>query len=396
MALGEGGLRVGRISGIDVTIDRSWVFIFLLVTWSLAVGVFPHWHPRWSSGLDWGIACAAAVLFFVSILLHELAHSLVAKARGLPVNRIALFLFGGVSNLEREPPSPATEFVMAFVGPLTSIALGIVFLLLSGILDTGALAPTVWSSQVPMMQMSPLSTLLMWLGQVNILVGMFNLVPGFPLDGGRVVRSIIWAATNNLRKATLWAARLGQGIAWVFVVSGIAMVFGVTIPGFGSGIIGGLWLAFIGWFLNNAAVASNRQVLIDDVLQDIPVSRLMRPTAAGVPPDTRVSSLVHDWIMGTDERAFLVMDGERLLGLVCLEDVRKVPRDQWDNSTVTQIMTPAGRLITATPEEHVAEALRKLTRNDVRQLPVMEGNRLAGLLRLADVVKWLHLHEELH
>jgi Zn-dependent protease len=395
MALGEGGLRVGRISGIDITIDRSWVFIFVLVTWSLAAGVFPHWHPRWSPGLDWGIAFAAAVLFFASILLHELAHSLVAKARGLPVNRIALFLFGGVSNLEREPPSPGTEFVMAFVGPLTSIALGMVFLLLLGMLDAGALADTVRNRRVPMMRLGPLSTLLVWLGQINILVGIFNLVPGFPLDGGRVVRSIIWAATHSLRKATLWAARLGQGIAWIFIVSGIAMVFGVTIPAFGSGIIGGLWLAFIGWFLNNAALASNRQVLIDDVLQDIPVSRLMRSTVAGMPPDTRVSSLVHDWIMGTDERAFLVMDGDRMVGLVCLEDVRKVPRDQWDTSTVTQIMTPAERLITATPQEHVAEALRKLTRNDVRQLPVMEGDRLAGLLRLADVVKWLHLHEEL-
>jgi Zn-dependent protease/CBS domain-containing protein len=389
----RGGLRVGRIFGIEIHVDWSWIFIFLLVSWNLAAGVFPAWHPDWGPGLNWAVAIAAALLFFASILLHELAHSLVAKARGLPVRRITLFLFGGVSNIEREPPSPKTEFLMAIVGPITSIVLGVIFLFLGNIM-AASMAETVTDPVAVFSRLDPLPTLMLWVGPVNIIVGLFNLVPGFPLDGGRVLRSILWAVTNDLRKATRWASAVGQMFGWLLIVAGIAMVFGVEVPIFGSGLIGGLWLAFIGWFLNNAAEASYHQLVIQDLLEDVPVARLMRRDVSVVSPELPVSSLIYDLMMTTDEDAFVVMEGNSVVGMVSLEDVRKLPREAWERTTVREIMTPADRLAVATPEEDASEALNDLTNRDVRQLPVVKDGRLIGMLRRRDIVKWLQLQSD--
>jgi Zn-dependent protease/predicted transcriptional regulator len=388
------GVHIGRIFGINIQIDWSWIFIFLLVTWSLAIGLFPSWHPDWSPSLSWAVALSAAILFFASVLMHELAHSLVAKAKGLPVRRITLFLFGGVSNIEREPPSPKAEFIITIVGPLTSIALGAFFLMLSSV-SVGDLSTAPSESSEMISRLNPLSTLLLWLGSINILVGIFNLIPGFPLDGGRVLRSLLWMATGNLRKATRWASGTGQAIAWIFIVSGVVMIFGAQLPVFGTGLINGLWLILIGWFLNGAAIAGYRQVVIRDLLEDVPVERLMRSAVPVVPPDLSVSDLVYQWIMGTDERAFPVVAGERMVGLVCLEDARKLPREAWDSTTVGQIMTRAEQLDVVSPREDANEAFEKLTRRDVRQVPVMQDGHLVGLLRRRDIVKWLQLHSEL-
>jgi Zn-dependent protease/CBS domain-containing protein len=389
------GIHVGRIFGIDIYIDWSWIFIFLLVTWNLAGAVFPSLHPDWSLGLNLAVGVIASILFFVSVLIHELAHSLVAKARGLPVRRITLFIFGGVSNIEREPPSPGTEFLVAIVGPLSSLILGVLFLLLGAGTANLDGFPLTGAPQQLLARLDPLSTLLMWLGPVNLILGIFNLVPGFPLDGGRVLRSILWAITDNLRMATRWASWVGQAIAWLFIVTGIAMAFGVRVPFFGQGFISGLWLAFIGWFLNNAAAQSYQQVLIKDMLEGVPVARLMRSNAPTVTPELRVSQLVDDYIMGTDERAFPVLENERLAGMVCLEDVRKVPRTQWDNTMVREIMTPAEELESVAPREDATEALEKLTRRDVRQVPVVQEGRLVGMLRQRDIMRWLQLNSDM-
>jgi Zn-dependent protease/CBS domain-containing protein len=388
------GVHIGRIFGINIQIDWSWIFIFLLVTWSLAVGLFPSWHPDWSPALSWVVALSASILFFASVLIHELAHSLVAKAKGLPVRRIILFLFGGVSNIEREPPSPKAEFIITIVGPVTSLALGAFFLMLSRF-SIGDLSTVLPESSEMVSQLSPLSTLLLWLGSINILLGIFNLIPGFPLDGGRVLRSLLWMATGSLRKATRWASGTGQAIAWIFIVTGVVMIFGARIPFFGTGLINGLWLILIGWFLNGAAIAGYRQIVIRDLLEDVPVERLMRSEVPVVPPDLSVSDLVYQWIIGTDERAFPVLAGERLVGLVCLEDARKLPREAWNSTTVEQIMTRAEQLDVVSPREDANEAFEKLTRRDVRQVPVIQDGHLVGLLRRRDIVKWLQLHSEL-
>jgi Zn-dependent protease/CBS domain-containing protein len=388
------GFSIGRIFGINIRIDWSWLFIFFLVTWNLGT-VFGQFHPNWGTALRWGIAVVAALLFFGSVLAHELAHSLVAKARGVPVRSITLFMFGGVANIQRDPDSPQAEFLVAILGPITSFVIGGILLWIAGI-GTGPLADLSDPSKA-IGQLSPLFTLLMWLGSVNVMVAIFNLIPGFPLDGGRVLRSILWAMTDSLRRATRWASGVGQAIAWLMIIGGISMAFGARIPFFGSGFTNGLWLAFIGWFLNNASAQSYRKIVVQDILEGVPVKRMMRSGPPTCSPDCSVKRLVHEHIMGTDDQSFPVLDNSRLMGIVTLQDVRSLSRDAWDTTTVREIMTPADQLTVVSSEEDAAEALNKLAQRDVRQLPVLEGKgkELVGLLRRRDIIKWLQLESEL-
>jgi Zn-dependent protease/predicted transcriptional regulator len=386
------GFRVGRVFGIDIRVDWSWLFILFLVTWNLRAA-FEQSHRDWGPVGTWGTALVAALLFFVSVLAHELAHSLVASARGIPVRNITLYLFGGVSNLQHDPDSPRAEFLMAVVGPLTSLVLGGILLAVSG-LALGAM----YSLSDPLEaigRLGPLSTLVLWLGSVNVTLGLFNLIPGFPLDGGRVLRSILWAAVGDLRRATRWASGAGQVIAWLMIVSGISMAFGMQIPLLGTGFVSGLWLAFIGWFLNSASAQSYRQLVVHDILEGVPVERIMRIDPPTVSPSSSVSSLVHDRVMSTDDSGFPVLEDGSLVGIVTLEDVRTVPRGEWDTTNVRQIMTPSDRLVTVMPGEDGGAALDKLMQNDFRQLPVLNGNGLVGLFRRRDIVKWLQVHAKL-
>jgi len=383
------GFRLGSLFGIEIRIDPSWVFIFVLITWNLAAG-FASMHPNWGLGLDLCLALAAAALFFGSVLAHEFSHSLVARARGLPVRQITLFLFGGVSNIEREPGSPGMEFVISVVGPLSSLILGAAFLALGAALMRGPLRLTQNPASA-LSGLSPPATMLFWLGSINVTLGLFNLVPGFPLDGGRILRSLLWAAMKDLKRATKVASQVGQLVGWFFVFGGLAMVLGARLPVFGTGVAGGVWIALIGWFLKSAAAASYRQLLLEDLLGDVPVARLMRTEVKNVAPDLALSDLVYDFMLKTDERAFPVVDGERLAGLVSLEDVRKVPREQWPAATVAQIMTPAASLVVTEPGRPASQALQDLTSREIQQLPVVDDGRLVGLLRLRDVVRWMKL-----
>jgi Zn-dependent protease/predicted transcriptional regulator len=386
------GFRIGRISGIDIRVDWSWLLIFALVTWNLS-NLFSQSHSGWSSSLVWGLSVLAALLFFASVLGHELAHSLVAKGQGVPVRNITLFMFGGVSNIQRDPDSAGREFWMALVGPLTSLVLGGLLLLIAG----SAIGPLsgVTNPTKVVAQLSPLTALVLWLGSINLTLGIFNLIPGFPLDGGRVLRSILWAASGDLHRATRWAAGVGQLIAWAMILTGIGMVFGLRVPFFGSGFVGGVWLAFIGWFLNTASSQSYRQLVVHDILDQTTVERVMRVDPPTVPSGISISTLVHDHVMGRDDYGFPVLDGGRLVGIVTLEDVRKVAREDWDTAVVREIMTPADQLVTVSPGDDAAGALDKLTQNDVRQLPVLRGGELLGLLRRRDIIKWLQLHSEM-
>ncbi len=381
------GFRVGKLFGITIRIDWSWILIFTLVTWNLGT-VFSQVHPEWGARLAWSTALVAAILFFGSVLAHELAHSIVARSQGIPVRSITLFLFGGVSNIQKEPSSPWEEFLITIVGPLTSIVLGAIFFALSGV-GLGALATSVADPFAAIRTLPPLTTLLLWLGPINILLGIFNLIPGFPLDGGRVLRSILWGVSGNLRRATRWASYFGQLVAWLMIIAGIAMIFGIEVPFFGTGLISGLWLAFIGWFLQSASAQSYHQVVARDLLEGVPVSRLMRTNVPSVAQDISVSSLVHDHIMGTDEHAFPVIEDTRLLGLVTLEDVRKVARGDWERTRVSEIMTPREHLIVMAPDDEAADALEKLAQHDIRQVPILQMDTFVGLLRRRDLVRYL-------
>jgi len=385
----KNGLRMGRLFGINIYLDWSWLLIFLLVAWSLATQ-FALMHPAWGPELAWSVAIAAALLFFASVLAHELAHSIVAQAQGIPVRNITLFLFGGVANIQQEPRSPRGEFLLAIVGPLTSLAIG-GFCLLAVSLFAPLSADAALNPGLAFASLDPLTTLLLWLGSANIVLGIFNLLPGFPLDGGRVLRAILWGVTGNFRTATRWAAGVGQVLAWLLIFSGIAMIFGVEIPFFGTGLIGGLWLAFIGWFMSSAVRQSYQQVVVHDMLEGVPAARLMRANVPAVSPGTSTSDLVHHYVMGTDERAFPVLDGDRLVGLVTLEDIRKVAREDWDTTSAAEIMTPADQLAVVQPQDDASAALDKLTERNVHQVPVISNGHLVGLVRSSDIMRWLNL-----
>jgi Zn-dependent protease/CBS domain-containing protein len=388
----RGGFKVARIFGINIYVDPSWIFIFLLVTWNLAGVVFPSLHPDWSMRLNIGLGLLASILFFASVLAHELSHSLMARAKGLPVGRITLFIFGGAADIGREPPSPGSEFMIAIIGPITSAVLGGLFLTF-GALSMNGLGPG--SLQGGLQSLTPLATLFFWLGPINILLALFNMVPGFPLDGGRVLRSILWKISRNLRLATRWATLSGQFIAWSFIVTGAAMVFGVQVPVFGSGLVGGLWLAFIGWFLNNAAVQSYRQVVVDEMLVGVSVGRLMRSDTPVVEPDDWLDDLVRSYLIERDEQAIPVVSAGRLVGMVQLEDARKVSKGEWSATRVREVMTSIEDLPSVAPLDDASEALNKLTRNSVNHLPVVEDGNLVGVLRRRDILRWLKLQSDI-
>jgi Zn-dependent protease len=387
------GLRVGRFYGIDIILDWSWLLIFILVFWNLT-NVFGQLHPDWGSGLRTGLALAAALLFFLSVLAHELAHALVARANGLPVKNITLFLFGGVANIQREPPSARVEFWMAIAGPLTSLFIG------GGLLgiSVGSLrsAAAVGAPGAVLAGLSPLATLLVWLGAINIVLAAFNMIPGFPLDGGRVLRSVLWGITNSLRRATRWAAWIGQGIAWIMILLGIAMIIGIQIPYLGNGLVNGIWMIFIGWFLNNASAQSYQQVALRDMLEGVPVTRLMRRDPPTIGPGCTVADLILGHSSGNDDQAFPVLDDNVLVGIVTLDDARRVGREAWDTTCVRDVMTPEEKLVTISPEEDVSEAVDKLVQRGVRQLPVVYHDcQFVGLLRRRDVMRWLQLQTDI-
>jgi Zn-dependent protease len=254
------GVRLFSLSGIDVCVDWSLLIVFVLITMSLGSGLFPSWHPQWTPTESWLLALAAAVLFFTSVLLHELSHALVGRRYGVTVRRITLFVFGGMAQIEHEPGRWGAELAMAIVGPITSLVIGVVCLAWVG--ATGAFGAALSSEELPaaLVALGPVRTLLVWLGQVNLVLAIFNIVPAFPLDGGRVLRALLWRFSGDLHRATRTASVISQGFAWLLMAGGIAMIFGIPVPFFGVGTANGIWIAFIGWFLNTAAVMSYRRL----------------------------------------------------------------------------------------------------------------------------------------
>lgn len=386
-----GGLRLGSIGGIDIVADPSLLIIFVLIWVTLAAGVFPAWHPRWSSGLCWITAAGASVLFFGSVLAHELSHALVGRARGIGIRRITLFIFGGVAQMESEPRSWRDELALAVVGPITSLALGVAFLVLAA-LTSGPLHVNPSDPRALVAALDPFATLLFWLGPINIVLGLFNLVPGFPLDGGRMLRAVMWGLSGDLHLATRWASLAGQAIAWLLMAAGVLMILGLEMPLIGGGLVNGLWLAFIGWYLNNAALTSYRQLLLRESLESLPVRELMLTRFVRVDPGMRVATLIEEHVMASGQRAFPVQSGGGLVGMVTLHDLQKCARDRWVNATAQEIMTPASQLTTVGPDEPVLEALALLADREVGQLPVVRDGELVGLLRREEILKWLSLH----
>jgi Zn-dependent protease len=384
-----GGFRIGRAFGVELRVAWSWVLIFALLTRNL-VAIFSHWHQDWPSLEVMLTAGAASLAFFACIVLHELAHSLVAMGYGIRVRSITLFLFGGVSNIENEPPSPGAEFLIALAGPITSIVLGAVFSIIAAVVTFVPLTGTRETLDA-VAQLGPLATLLAWLGPINIVIGLFNLIPGFPLDGGRVLRSILWKATGDMRGATRSASLIGQTIGWLLIAGGIAMTFGVRLPFFGTGFGSGLWLAFIGWFLHNAALREAARAAIDDALAGMTVEQLMQRHGPVATPELSVAALVHEHLIPGDDRGLPVVRGGALVGLVSISDVRRLRSEQWASTPVESIMRRLDALTVAHPDESLATAFGDIAKRDVDQLPVVDNGVLVGMLRRRDVTRWLEL-----
>ncbi len=369
----RGSVQIAKIGGIAINIHVSWILIFILVTWTLAGSYFPQNYPQWSPVLYWTVGVATSVLFFVSVLLHELAHSFVARARGLPVRDITLFIFGGVAQIGEEPETPGTEFVMALVGPLTSIMLGVVF---------GAV--WFWSRTVS----EPLAALGMYLALINVVLGLFNMIPGFPLDGGRVLRSILWQATGSLQRATRWASLVGQAVAYLFILWGIWRIFT-------GDWVGGLWIAFIGWFLDNAASNSYRQLTVRNLLAGHTVSEVMSRECPEVDAGLTLERLVSDHMLRTATRCFPVVEAGQLRGLLTLHNIKGVSQDRWGTTTVEQVMTPVGTLKRVRPDEELWTAMQDMTEEGVNQLPVMDDGRLLGMLGRDHILSFISIKGEL-
>ena len=363
--------RLFRVFGIDVGVHPSWLLIFGLVTWSLATDYFPFALRERDDATNWLLGVAAAILLFASVLVHELAHSLVAKAQGLEAKSITLFIFGGVSNLGGESPRPRVEFLIAVVGPLSSFVV-------AGLAWLGAVAAPARSAP---------EAVLGYLAIVNGLLGAFNLIPGFPLDGGRVFRSILWQATGSLRRATELAAAAGTLVAYAFFVWGFIRVVN-------NELLAGIWIAAIGWFLQDAASASVQQVRVESTLRGTTVSQILRPDPTTVQPGTTVSELIEQHLLPDNRRAMPVVDG-RLIGIVTLSDIRKLPPAERATTPVAAVMGGRDGVVTVTPRSTLADALEALGRGDFEQVPVVEDGRVLGLITRADVVRQFQLRAEL-
>lgn len=378
------GVPLGRYFGVEVVADWSLLIIFGLVLFSLGGSLFPHWHPQWSVVSTWAVATAAAVLFFLSVLAHEMSHALVARAQGIPVHRITLFMFGGMAHMEGEPSSPKAELFMAIVGPITSIVIGVAATA-GAYASLGSETTELLMTQPEkgMSAVGPFATVLLWLGPINVVLGFFNMIPGFPLDGGRVLRSILWWATGDLRKATFWASGVGRFFGLLLMVSGVAMVFGFQVPIFGSGVVGGFWLVLIGWFLRNAAQGSYQHLILRQSLEEVTAGEMMRSQIAQVPAQISVQSFIDDYVFELEQRFFPVSEGDRFVGMVSAGDAKSVPADEREDTPVREIMTPASQVKTLSPDDPVLDGLAEIARQGV--IPVVRAGQILGLLASTDL-----------
>jgi len=352
------GIKIGKVLGFEISIDWSWLLIFLLVTFSLARGYFPRLYPSFSAAMDWWLGVLASLLLFVAVVIHELSHSVIARRYGTEVKGITLFVFGGVSQTSDEPKSPTEEFWMALVGPLASIVLAGFFYGLR-IAGLGFLWPL------------PLIALLTYLAWVNFVLGIFNLIPGFPLDGGRVLRSIIWAVTNNLKKATLWASYVGQGFGYLLIAGGLFIFFSGTI-------ISGLWAIFVGWFLAGTARSSYQQLMVREALSGVPVNRVMTTDVAPIPADMSVRQFVDEFLLRHDYACYPVVNGDDVMGVIGAEEVRTIRANMWEATSVGSIAHRIDSAYKISPEDDAWNALIKLASEEVCRLVVMENNHLKG------------------
>ncbi len=364
---------IGKLFGISIRLHFSWFFVFALVVWALTTQYFPAGYPDWSLATSITTGVITSLLFFGSVLAHEMMHSVVAQASGIPVKSITLFIFGGVSQISKEPDEPKIELRIALAGPLTSIVLGGIFLAI------GFALPAT---------LEPLRAIAFWLGGINLLLGFFNLIPGFPLDGGRVLRSLLWWRTRNLRRATRTASNIGRGVGFLFISGGVWLIF----AGFW---FNGIWIAFIGWFLQNAAAGSYQQMAIQEMLKDHTASEIIDRNCLLLPPDTTVEKLVNEHILPTGQHCFIVAEGGHPRGFVSLQNIKTVPHKLWPSKLVSEVMTPLDKLSWVRPDENLAQVMNTLSQHDLSQLPVVEDGNIVGMISRDNLLAFINTRDKL-
>jgi Zn-dependent protease len=364
-ALFQGAWKIGKIMGIPIRMHFSWLIIFGLITWSLSTYYFPQAAPDLPTASYWIKGTLAALLLFASVTFHELAHSFVAQRYKISIESITLFIFGGVAQMKGEPPNPRAEFRIAIAGPLSSFFLSVLFFFLSGN-ATGSI-----------------KALFSYLTQINLIIGVFNLIPGFPMDGGRVLRSIIWEKKKNFYFATQKASSIGQKIALFFIIFGIFSIF--------TGIPGGLWMMLIGWFLYTAAQASYQQSTLQESLSGIKVREIMVKDIVTLSSFITVDEAVNNYFLRYGYGGFPIIDDGKFLGIVTLKEVKNIHRENWGREKVADILVPHDKRWEVSPEDNVMKALELMIKEDKGRLVIIENNKLSGLITRNGIARYVQI-----
>ena len=368
-------IRLGSIAGIEIGIHSSWLIAVVLITWTLAEGALPATFGGWTRITYWLAGAASALLLFGSILVHEMAHSLMARSRGIPVKSITLFILGGASNLGAEAKNARDEFFVAIVGPATSVTLGALCLLIFSVMSPPRLEDS-----------GPVGGVLFYLGYINVLVGFFNLIPGYPLDGGRVLRSVVWGATGSMVKATDVATGVGRMVAFLMIVAGLI----VTVSG---EFLSGIWIAFIGFFLLGAAEETRREVRMRLRFAGMKISDIMDRHPVVVSHAMNVEDLLRNYFIRSGHRAAVVLENDRPAGIVTLTDIQRAGSRDWRHTPIADVMTNKA-LITSRPSDPVESAIQTMAEHNVKQVLVVEAGTVVGMLTRESIARFLSLPEE--
>ena len=372
MFLGK-GLRIGRIAGITISIDYSWFVIFVLFVFLLGSAYLPIIVPGIPRVLYWVAAVFTTLLFFISVLVHEMSHSVIARRHGIPVNNITLFIFGGVSQMEDEPGTPQDEFRMAIAGPLASVGVAVVFFALA-IVAVALRSRLLYASFT-------------YLWFINVALAVFNMIPAYPMDGGRVFRSILWGSIHDLRRATYIASVTGQTFGWILILLGVGSIFIPSIRNFSS-----IWLALIGWFVISAARSSYQQVLLKDTLSKVPIGEVMNNNVEAVDANISVERLVSDYFLRESVSTLPVERNGQLLGMVSVEDVRALPRDRWAATLVSEITPAMAEEQVVHPQDDAWDAANRMTRANRDRVLVTEDGHVEGIVTRGAIFRWLQTH----
>ncbi len=367
----RGSWQIAKIMGIPVRLHFSWFVIFGLITWTLATKYFPQVAPELPQATNWLRGILAAFLLFISVTIHELSHSFIAKRNNMSITSITLFIFGGVAQMEKEPSNPKIELNMAIAGPVSSYVLALLFFLLANLFS----------------EYSGLKAIASYLFQINLILGTFNLIPGFPMDGGRVLRALLWERSGDHLSATRKASKIGQGFALFFIFFGLFTFF--------TGYAGGIWFLLIGWFLYTAAQSSYQQATVKGILSGAKVRDVMAGDVISVNADTPLSELVDNYFLKYGYGGFPVVDGGRLIGMISLKEIKGLNKDKWTTTRAQEVMQALDDSFVVSEDDNLSVILERMVQEDKGRFPVINNGRLVGLITRTGIAKLLRMKGEL-